>query len=535
MKRLMQFAICRKWYIGAGVLLGTSFLFPETLTMAVLGCAAMAAAAYAVQTERLSSARGLFLCGVVAHLVGFYWLPDTLTFFGGFPYAASLLLFLLYAVVSALQFALCGLVYDSLRSTMLGRWRLAFAASWLSAEYAVPRLFPWALAHTQSVWTSFSAWAEVGGTALLSLPLLWWVSLAVALIRGALSRRLLLAGCVLLLLMSVGGFLRSSQIREALAGAQGYRFALIQGNLAALDKGDVRKLDVNIGLYQAMSEQAAADGADVIVWPESVASFWTPGELARLRGTRYDPAPLLTTPFIYGGLSFEQRSLEEQERILSAVREEVDDEFRDELRYRFHNSAFALTAEGELIGRYDKRVLMPLGEYLPFARIYPSVRALSPHTGNFDVGLRADPLMMPIEGKAKLSIMPLICYEDLIPGLSRDAVLRGADVLLNLTNDAWYGETAAPFQHHLLALWRAIETRRFLVRSTNTGYTAVVNPLGETVAGLPIFSEGVLLADVRALEVETLYVRFGDKIVQILTMLILGSALAVRLRMRGQA
>jgi apolipoprotein N-acyltransferase len=119
-----------------------------------------------------------------------------------------------------------------------------------------------------------------------------------------------------------------------------------------------------------------------------------------------------------------------------------------------------------------------------------------PHTLNLPGGVR---------------VAPLICYEDLMPELSRGFVKTGkTNILVNLTNDAWYGRTVAPWQHARLSQWRAIETRRSLVRVTNTGVTAVINPKGEMTQSLPLFTAAVLRADVALLDGETLYVRFGD-------------------------
>ena len=122
-----------------------------------------------------------------------------------------------------------------------------------------------------------------------------------------------------------------------------------------------------------------------------------------------------------------------------------------------------------------------------------------------------------------IRIAALICYEDLMPDLSRRFVTESkANLLVNLTNDAWYGRTVAPWQHAHLALWRAIETRRNLVRVTNTGVTAVIDPRGEMVQTLPIFTPGVLLADVELMEGTTLYVRYGDWFAWMITLMSLG-------------
>lgn len=500
--------------------------------MLVLGWLFMVTVALAVKRDERSTVPGLLLCSMVAHFIGFYWLPETTTFFGGFPYWVSLLILLFYCAVASLQFVLCGILYDSLRGTVLSGWDLVLGFSWCTAEFIMPKIFPWLLAHTQTVWSSFAAWAEFGGTVLLSLPLMWWASLAAsAWIQRSFNLRTLI-GVLVLAAMTLYGWQRNAEVLEQMSKIPPYRFALIQGNLAAKQKGDPRQLEANLDLYRKLSEEAEASGADIIIWPESVAAYWTPGELQNLRDTRFDPAPEISVPFIYGGLSYERRPEEEQQELIAEVKEEVTDEYRKQIQLRFNNSAFAIGMHGETIGRYDKRALMPMGEFLPFERSYPSVRKLSPHTGNFDRGQIEEPFLIQLKDGGRMKVMPLICYEDLVPRLSLEAVEHGAQVLLNLTNDVWYGDTVAPYQHHLLALWRAIETRRYLLRSTNTGFTGVVDPLGRTTASLPIFTEGILQAEVHPLDISTWYVEFGDKLVQILALLIVTAALICRVKRR---
>jgi apolipoprotein N-acyltransferase len=114
----------------------------------------------------------------------------------------------------------------------------------------------------------------------------------------------------------------------------------------------------------------------------------------------------------------------------------------------------------------------------------------------------------PNEPAYTAKIAPLICYEDTVPGPARDATRLGAELLVNLTYDTWFGRSAAPYQHHLIAIFRAIENRRFLIRSTYTGYTAVVNPLGKTIAAIPAFTEGKLTVDVALLTYQSSYTQY---------------------------
>lgn len=103
-----------------------------------------------------------------------------------------------------------------------------------------------------------------------------------------------------------------------------------------------------------------------------------------------------------------------------------------------------------------------------------------------------------------------MCYEDLLASSARELAVAGADLLVNLTNDDWFGESLAVPQHQQLAQLRTVETRRYLLRSTTTGSTAVISPLGEVVVQAPLYQPNVLIVDVHTVDIETLYTRYGD-------------------------
>jgi apolipoprotein N-acyltransferase len=158
------------------------------------------------------------------------------------------------------------------------------------------------------------------------------------------------------------------------------------------------------------------------------------------------------------------------------------------------------------LSRYHKQVLLAFGEYLPFSRLL-SLVPMMPFADSFTPG--AGPVVFHLPRGVRIA--PLICYEDLMPDLSRKFVSETrANLLVNLTNDAWYGKSVGPWQHLRLAQSRAIETRRSLLRVTNTGVTSLINAKGELVKSLPMFSEGVMQTDVDILNGETYYVRLGD-------------------------
>lgn len=522
--------IDRPAFVLVGGLIGCGFLVPTTLLGMVFGAGAalLLAATVLLDRPRLSA---WFIGGVVLSIIGFYWLPATLQRFGGFPAVPALILFALFCATSALQLVLVGFLTRALeRVRLVDRALLALPLAWFAAEYSLPRLFPWSLSHLQIPWSAFAALAELGRTELLSALLLWWCSIVVALLtrrRGVIIPAALGATSAAALL--TWGDARNGEIARLVDGAPTVTVGLIQGNLDTDEKGDVTRLDANLFRYQELSDTATEQGASLLLWPESVISRWVPQRLTTLRNTPNDPYPAQRVPLLFGGLSYRQRTQQELDELLAGMYGTPDSALLRALGYYRFNTAFGIDAAGTILGLYHKRVLMPFGEYLPFGRIFPQLRGLSPHSGDFDPGDVHTPITFPQlrvappgggATTAAVNVMPLICYEDLVPGLAAEAVKAGAQLLVNLTNDAWYGRTAAPYQHHLLAQWRAIETRRPLLRATNTGLTAVVDPLGRTSATLPIFTAGYLLAEVPLLDVKTVYVRWGDAPLSALALLV---------------
>ena len=189
---------------------------------------------------------------------------------------------------------------------------------------------------------------------------------------------------------------------------------------------------------------------------------------------------------IYGGLSFSLRDEAEFQKLAEKIDQS---ETISQLRYNQFNSAILRLPDASVGGLYHKKVLMPFGEYMPLGDIWPELYSLSPHTGNFSAGEESGLFVVSEEKDKEVLASMSVCYEDMVPSLARQAVDNSggeANLLINLTNDAWYGDSAAPRQHHLLALWRAIELRKTFIRSTNTCllYTSP-SPRDATLSRMP--------------------------------------------------
>jgi apolipoprotein N-acyltransferase len=183
------------------------------------------------------------------------------------------------------------------------------------------------------------------------------------------------------------------------------------------------------------------------------------------------------------------------------------------------NTALLIDEQGSVRGRYDKQLLLPFGEMLPLGDTFPVLHELSPNTGTFSPGTSQQALLL---GAHRLSVS--ICYEDIMPGLFNDMV-RASDphLLVNLTNDGWFGNTAEPWIHLTLARVRSIEHRRYLARATSTGYSAIVDPFGRLVAHGTTFEQEVIVGKVRMLEGSTPYRWLGNKPWWLLTALLVAA------------
>jgi apolipoprotein N-acyltransferase len=179
-------------------------------------------------------------------------------------------------------------------------------------------------------------------------------------------------------------------------------------------------------------------------------------------------------------------------------------------RERWFNTAIATDAHGDVTGRYDKQFLLAFGEYLPFGDTFPILYKWSPHSGRFSAGTSLEPVTLKI-GDQEHKVSVLICYEDILPGFTNRAVSHAdPELLVNITNDAWFGDTTEPWEHLALAQFRAIEHRRYLVRATNSGVSAIVDPVGRVTQHTKTFVEDSQLGVIHWLKSGTVYEMLGD-------------------------
>jgi apolipoprotein N-acyltransferase len=161
--------------------------------------------------------------------------------------------------------------------------------------------------------------------------------------------------------------------------------------------------------------------------------------------------------------------------------------------------------ESQIIGQYSKVHLVPFGEYVPYRKFLFFAERLVEAVGDFVAGKGVEPIFTD-----NFQIGGLVCYEDLFPEISREHVRKGANLLAVITNDAWYGRTSAAFQHIAIAVFRAVENRRWMVRSANSGVSAVIDASGRILSRTGIFEEGMIVSNVKLGKIETPYTKIGD-------------------------
>ena len=352
----------------------------------------------------------------------------------------------------------------------------------------MPRLFPWHFGHTQIAFTPFVQIAGLGGAIAVSFLMFWLAEVLVRVVVCHERRRVFLVPVVL----SVFAMAYGAAMMNAFGSPRGspQEVVLVQGNPALVEKRELSSAHENLVRMFDLS-MAAAHPDTLVVWPEGAVPSYIPADIGSVGQPPILPCIGNGSAFLVGSYSF----LPDQRRF---------------------NTAFAVYPDGTIPLPYFKRVLIPFGEFMPLASWFSKLQELNARAGIFSAGTDAMvfdyPMHRPDGTPYSLRVSPLICYEDTLPFLARESVLKGAELLVNITSDSWFGRSLAPHQHHLIAAFRAIENRRYLVRSTNTGLSAVVDPLGKTVAEIPPYSEGSATAQVRLLNYESPYTHwFGDR------------------------
>ncbi len=401
------------------------------------------------------------LFGVLHHAVLLYWLLPVMTKFGKMPLVGALATFFLLCLILG---SYAGLVFAAtswagLRAGLRGA--IAFCALWVAGELLKGRplmWFPW-----DPLGAALSANLVLVQAA--SLVTVFGLSAALAFsnycVFSAISERrpLFLLG-PLVVLVALAGY-GSLTLKKDLEVKRTFTVAVVQGNIPQEEKWNPGREEANLYKYLSLTKRIRHCEPELVVWPETAATFVFPDY-------RYFSKRLLASVkrlkvrLLFGA---PKRDFEDQRKV-------------------FRNAAFLVSDKGEILGVYEKERLVPFGEYVPFERWIPWLRAFAVTSGNYSPGRLISPLKV---GDVLIGV--LICFENVFPDLALKRVRDGAEVLVVITNDAWFGRSAALPQHFMHSVLRAVETRRFVIQVANTGISGVVDPFGRVVVRGPVEKE----------------------------------------------
>ena len=417
------------------------------------------------KTSALNAALIGWLAGSAAFMMGCRWWVVVLQDFAQLSEVAAFGVLTAFAIYQAMVFGVwAGGARLIVRLSGLS-W-LVVGPLWFAAcEAALPFFLKMYLGIT--VWRAWplTQVAEIGGPlAVSALVVLINLVLAEGVLtiwrRRAMEPALKWGALTVAVIIAVGG-LRAWQVSQIAAAGEKIKIGLVQPNFGVLAQ-ETRKHNgfKYVRTLQKANQALAARGAELIIWPESLWPY-----LMDRKMTRDFP----------DGHPWHLRAGHQGRLLLGALTHPFESATpRDPA---VHNSAVLISKEGGFAGRYDKHRLLPFGEYIPWAEQYPetarSLRARMPQWPNIVAGSGSAVLA---DGDLRIGVM--ICSEDLQMGYAAGIARQNPNLLISMANDAWFGSGGAPVQHLALAVFRAIEARRDLVRCTNTGVSAMVDAVG---------------------------------------------------------
>jgi len=486
MLRLPRSAASRSYLLAvlSGLLLALSFPRPGLSLLAWCAFVPLFVAA------RQATPRGAFRIGLAGGIVAYagilYWLNIVMVTYGKLPGAVSVVLYLV----------LCGYLalYPATVLYLTRKWEhkgitplLSFPVLWVAGELVRSYLltgFPWAS-------LGYSQYRTLPMIQISDLTGVYGVSFLIALANVVLYRvwrsvtakeRYPVRGVVVLILLVGGTLAYGFAALNRSEGGAPQRVLLVQGNIPQDVKWNPAFVESTVSTYERLTRNGYHLPGTLTVWPESALPFFfqnEPAYAARVRAL----AKELDGDLLVGSPAYEG----------------------DGEKVRYLNSAFLISRNGEVVGRSDKMHLVPFGEYVPLAQLLPFVNKMVAGIGDFSPGLKEVPLKS--EGG---EVGVLVCFEGIFPEVSRAYVQAGARMLVNITNDAWFGKSSAPYQHLSMTVFRAVENRVPLVRAANTGISCIIDSKGHIRGVTELFQEATLSGSVRFGTGESPYTRVGD-------------------------
>ena len=433
-----------------------------------------------------------WVAGTVFHVGLVYWVTVSMTLYGKLPFAVSVPILLVFA-------AFLGLF------TGLPVWGACFVQQRRGWSFALTFPFLWVgVEHLKSWFMTGFPWDLIGYSQYRVLPLIqiaditgvYGISFLIVFVncaaygimrrfmkKGALPYPEMVLSLLLVLAAWAYGEKRIFTVQDADPGAP-VQLALVQPNISQDLKWDPAYLEQTLEKFKRLTLQTKKNAPVMVVWPESATPFFFQSQETYRAYVADIVKELNGAHLLFGSPSWEESAGGEM---------------------RYHNSAFFINPGQDIAGRYDKLHLVPYGEYVPLAQFFPFIQKMVEGIGDFSPGQSLSMASLPgcIFGT-------VICYEIIFPDLVRQFARGGAQFIINITNDAWFGTTSAPYQHLAMTALRAVETRRYIARCANTGISAVIAPTGAIQQQTGLFTEAILPATIYCRSDVTVYARYGD-------------------------
>jgi apolipoprotein N-acyltransferase len=463
----------KDWFLVISSALLMSLAYPP-LPFGFVIYFALAPLIFALEHKGLFDAfkKGFFF-GLVSNSILLFWIGWA-TVFGAF---AAILLLCFYTAFLSWFYAL---VQKKWGSSSL--FFLPFL--WVGMEYVrslTEISFPWLnLAYTQTYYLNLIQYASFTGNYAVSFWIVCLNLIIYLVIKH--KKRIGLAISIIAILIILpyiyGGLVMSKKIEK-----NHIKIALLQGNIEPDVKWDQRFLDYNIQTFIDMSKKAAKGDVDLIVWPETAAPCYLASESLYMSEVQ-STSDSLNIPLLVGTNDYEAK---------------------DNRRILYYNSAFLFKPKGRYPRIYNKIHLVPFSEKIPYDEKFHISDKVQLGQSDFSSGKSLEIFDIP-----KGRFATLICFESVYPGLVRSFVKGGAEFLVNITNDGWFGKTHGPFQHARIAVFRAIENRISIARCANTGVSMFIDPFGRVRGVTKIFVRTTVIGEISSKLEETFYTKHGD-------------------------
>lgn len=473
------------------------------------------------------------LCGTLINAGGYYWIAELLQTFGHLPRPVAWLGLWLHSFYQGLMWGIWAWLINRIGNTTRVPLEWSAPLAMVAVEIALPRLFPAYMGNSQYPFPLVMQVVDLFGITAVTFLVyrvnatlyLWFRTWREGRTRP-LRATWVTAGMVGATL--IYGGVRIVQLDARAAEAPKLKVGMVEGDIGIFEKETAERRRDHLLVQQRLSRDLEQQGAQLIVWPESAYRYThLPRDM-----TQFPPA---TAPLV--------KDAEEDRRLRTSPRDRAAPQRgfstpllfggtstlpRDEPRWEGdfpvtpYNTAWLLDGEGNVVGAYDKVYLLMFGEYIPYAQYIPWIYKWIPAAGNLEPGARIEVIEADLWGLGPIRLGVIICYEGILPAFTRQFAEKSPHVLINLTNDDWFGKTAERYLHLALTVPRAIEHRLAFVRSTLTGVSAFVDPVGRMVMQTKPTDPETLLWDVPLLQSRTVYQVIGDAFAYACLLLTLG-------------